>query len=761
MSGLQKNVTSQKWMVFAFDETNHTPVTGDAANITAKISQDWGTRNASNDTNPTELEDGYYLFDLTQAETNGNALNIFPESSTGNVQVKGEPVTIYTVPENFHGLLGLLITLDSLAAETRSPNVLDQLKTIIAVIESQRSDHVHQPSTGNIFFIDNETGDPTGSGATGGISDPIDSFQDAHDTFGADFGHDLYIIVAGDESGTTEHSEDITVSNGYSFIRGPGRDLTWMPTANNTVAISVTGDGCELSGFQVEDFNGTGSQVGVQITDADFARLHNLWLNDTRGDGINILRGTNTFIGCCVFQGTGVSGSGQGVHIVGTAGSSDDTVIHDCHFANTAGDSILIEQGTTNDTEIHHCTIHNAGGWGINIGGSSTDAQVHSNILGNNASGDINDGGTDSIIRNNEQWGKQSLLVYSRFAVHIDDVDGAAGSVEGLNGTQGNPVDNLADAVLLTTGLGIKDYELHGSTSITLVSAHPDWHFVGHNGASVDPDGQNVSGSHFECLTLTGDVGGDDVSARLCKLQSLTNLTGTFDFCLLIDNATLIAGDTYFFQCASGVAGTGTPYIDLDGDDANARNLHLRGWLGGVELRTHTSTDTTSFDCPAGQIIVAASGTGGTIAMRGNIDITDNAAGAVTFSQNAAVNMSKINAEADTAISDAALATASGLAAVQADLPSTITKNTGLTDFMFFMVLTSDHVTGGTGLTVTAQRSIDGGAFGNAANSVTEIGSGVYKIDLDAADLNGDTIMLKFTAATADARLISIVTKPT
>jgi hypothetical protein len=101
------------------------------------------------------------------------------------------------------------------------------------------------------------------------------------------------------------------------------------------------------------------------------------------------------------------------------------------------------------------------------------------------------------------------------------------------------------------------------------------------------------------------------------------------------------------------------------------------------------------------------------------------------------------------------------LTALQADLPSAPTKNVALAGFPFFMVLTSDHVTGGTGLSVTAERSIDGGAFGATTNSVVEIASGVYTLDMSAADLNGDTICFKFTAATADARIITIVTQPT
>jgi len=34
---MQKNVTGQKWIVFAFDTTDNTPKTGDAAQITANL----------------------------------------------------------------------------------------------------------------------------------------------------------------------------------------------------------------------------------------------------------------------------------------------------------------------------------------------------------------------------------------------------------------------------------------------------------------------------------------------------------------------------------------------------------------------------------------------------------------------------------------------------------------------------------------------------------------------------------------------------
>lgn len=87
-----------------------------------------------------------------------------------------------------------------------------------------------------------------------------------------------------------------------------------------------------------------------------------------------------------------------------------------------------------------------------------------------------------------------------------------------------------------------------------------------------------------------------------------------------------------------------------------------------------------------------------------------------------------------------------------------IQKNAALNNFEFLMLDSSDHVTPKTGLTITAQRSIDGAAFGSCANAASEVSNGVYKINLAAADLNGGVVTLLFTASGADARLITIRT---
>lgn len=91
---------------------------------------------------------------------------------------------------------------------------------------------------------------------------------------------------------------------------------------------------------------------------------------------------------------------------------------------------------------------------------------------------------------------------------------------------------------------------------------------------------------------------------------------------------------------------------------------------------------------------------------------------------------------------------------------SNIKKNQALSSFEFLMMDSADHVTPKTGLTITAQRSLDGASFASCANSATEVSNGIYKIDLAAADLNGNVVTLRFTASGADPRLITLITTP-
>lgn len=90
---------------------------------------------------------------------------------------------------------------------------------------------------------------------------------------------------------------------------------------------------------------------------------------------------------------------------------------------------------------------------------------------------------------------------------------------------------------------------------------------------------------------------------------------------------------------------------------------------------------------------------------------------------------------------------------------SNLKKNTALSAFEFVMTDSTNHALV-TGITVTATRSLDGGAFAACANSASEVGSGVYKIDLATTDMNANTVTLKFAGTGADDTIVTLITQP-
>jgi len=85
-------------------------------------------------------------------------------------------------------------------------------------------------------------------------------------------------------------------------------------------------------------------------------------------------------------------------------------------------------------------------------------------------------------------------------------------------------------------------------------------------------------------------------------------------------------------------------------------------------------------------------------------------------------------------------------------------KNAALLNFQFEMVDATDFQTPETGISVTATRSIDNAAFAACANSAAELSNGIYAINLDATDMNGDVITFRFTGTGCADRFITIHT---
>lgn len=80
-----------------------------------------------------------------------------------------------------------------------------------------------------------------------------------------------------------------------------------------------------------------------------------------------------------------------------------------------------------------------------------------------------------------------------------------------------------------------------------------------------------------------------------------------------------------------------------------------------------------------------------------------------------------------------------------------ITQNQTAQPLVFFMVLSSDHITGATGLTPTVTISKNGGAFAAPSGAISSVGNGWYQVAGNASDSNTlGPLLLHATAGTAD-----------
>ena len=87
-----------------------------------------------------------------------------------------------------------------------------------------------------------------------------------------------------------------------------------------------------------------------------------------------------------------------------------------------------------------------------------------------------------------------------------------------------------------------------------------------------------------------------------------------------------------------------------------------------------------------------------------------------------------------------------------------IQRGVPLANFTFSMVSSSDGRTPLLGVTITAERKLDAGAFAVCSNAVTEVGGGVYTLNLSATDMDGELITLRFTHSSAVTKVLTIKT---
>jgi len=224
---------------------------------------------------------------------------------------------------------------------------------------------------------------------------------------------------------------------------------------------------------------------------------------------------------------------------------------------------------------------------------------------------------------------------YEGGAVWVDTINGVAGTVDDVNGVAERPSLSLADAITIAASKGFTKFQIVQGSSITLSQTFNNYLFDGH-GWTLDLNGQDIAGTHFFGAATTGTGTGANPGFHDCEINSISIGTHHFEACSIAGDITVTAaGDIIWDQCYSGVAGLGTPSIDVGGavGDTSFSNRH---YSGGLELKNMgaSGTDNVSLE-GVGQYILNANCTGGTLAVRGSFKKTDNSGGAVMINDDA------------------------------------------------------------------------------------------------------------------------------
>jgi hypothetical protein len=188
-------------------------------------------------------------------------------------------------------------------------------------------------------------------------------------------------------------------------------------------------------------------------------------------------------------------------------------------------------------------------------------------------------------------------------------------------GTLRMPVNNIPDAGTIATLRGFNKGYILDSLTMDGSVVISGFIMVGQGGErttiNILPEAVAADCSFYDCH-LTGTLDGNS-RATGCKITNLHYVNGYLDRCILEPGTITLGGgnngEAHLLDCYSGVAGTGTPTIDMGG---TGQGMTIRNFNGGIKLINKTGPESVSIDLNSGQVkLEMASITNGTIVVRG------------------------------------------------------------------------------------------------------------------------------------------------
>ncbi len=243
--------------------------------------------------------------------------------------------------------------------------------------------------------------------------------------------------------------------------------------------------------------------------------------------------------------------------------------------------------------------------------------------------------------------------------IYVDSGAANTNTVVGTDGTRINPVSTFAAARTIADALGITIYYTVGNSDITLAATHEDWEFIGIGSIRdnvVNLGSQDVDRSLFRNLTLEGTQAGTGrITARDCALQDPGAGTTTFHIfaerCGIVDDILVdTSADNVFDQCYSLAASGVAPIITATGASGS---IILSHYGGKIELKSLSASHNIELDGHGHLTFNADCNVNANLDVHGTWDVTDNTAGMSDLAtMSGLLNLTKINAEVDTGLSD-------------------------------------------------------------------------------------------------------------
>lgn len=313
--------------------------------------------------------------------------------------------------------------------------------------------------------------------------------------------------------------------------------------------------------------------------------------------------------------------SDTGLPVIDFNGSNNSVIIREYH-----GDIALHNKSTPESVEINMST-----GGHVLLENTITNGNIRVTGIA-----EVTDNTTGSTIVDTSQViypDHVQLAAFNEY-VYLSPLEGSAG-VKFPLGTLQNPVNNIADALIISSNRGLAKIVLDGTLYLTDTDLSGKV-IIGENNLDsviISVSGNTMTRTTFNNMILSGEINGY-IFGQDIILENITNVGSTvfptiFRNCIVREDSgspaiTFNSGATkniHFIDCASGVPGQGTATLDFNNSLAP---VAFRRYGGGISVDNITGNQDCTFEFNQGQIKFLSGCTSGTVRLGGIYKLTDN-----------------------------------------------------------------------------------------------------------------------------------------